>query len=105
MMCKKLCVSIAFQLVVLLGWAYQPTDSLLSEIRHCEQQVERNMYYVYDSMEYYALRQMELANQLGDSVEIGRAHLTLGIAYFNLDQYEKEINNLITAKRIFQSIG
>ena len=83
----------------------QPSIDIIAEIRKCEQKVQNNVYLKYDSIEYYANRQLKLAQELADSLELGKAHLSLGIANFNLENFEKEINHLFTAKNIFLNLG
>ena len=77
-------------------------QDVLTEIRVCEQKIENNRDQINDSLLYYAKRQYELATTLGDSLEIGKAHLSLGYANRNMEIFEEELKHFMAAKGLFE---
>jgi len=79
-------------------------QSLLSEIRKCEKKVGDHKYYKYDSILFYAKRQLEYARLLNDSVEIGKAHLSMAFAYYNLENGGEDLSHLLSARKTFSML-
>ena len=94
-----------FARLVLLLISFQATgQSISSQIRECEQKVYENRYYAYDSILYFAEKQFELASDSGDLIELGKAHLSLALAHYNLGEHHADLINLLEAREIFKSI-
>lgn len=88
-----------------IGLAQGSQESIHDEERYCEKKVAEHTFYVYDSILYYAERHMALARQQGDSLEIGKAFLSLVYANHNLENFENEVKYLYEAENIFKKLN
>lgn len=80
-------------------------QNIVKEIRDCERIIAENKENDYDSILIFAERQYELATQLDDSIELGKAHLSLAYAHYNLGNDGKNLSSLIKARQIFKSVN
>lgn len=87
------------------GQAQENRVAINQEIRLCEKKVGEHTFYVYDSLLYYAERQLFLARELEDSLEIGKAYLSLVYANHNSENYANEVKYLYEAENVFKNIG
>ena len=98
-----------YQRLIILILVFAPVlingQDIFNKVRKCESIVYKNRYNAFDSILIYAEEQLELAKQMDDSLELGRAHLSLAYANYNLDYNGECLSNLLESRRIFKLIG
>ena len=80
-------------------------QDIVKEIRDCERIIAQNKENVYDSILFFAERQFELASQLNDSIELGKAYLSLAYAHYNLGNDRDNLSSLIMARQVFKKVN
>lgn len=98
-------VSIIFLLhAPIFSQAQTDRDSILNEIVRWEKKVLDHRYVANDSMLIYAKNQLSLAEKLNDSIQIGKAYLSVGIANNNLGINQEDLKYLIKSRQLFEEL-
>ena len=87
----------------IVSFGQKVNTSIKNEIRFYEKKIVNNRYLANDSILHFAQKQLNLAEETKDSIEIGRAYLSLGIANNIAENNDNDLQYLFKARELFKS--